>query len=1280
MHPAKVGVHLGCILSLLSSLCSVAWASTWTISVDSRNGLPLISLGGGTALSSHFVFWGNNWKWAGMPVEFKVVGPFDYSLSGKNQTLNFDVRSHINRPWDRQLTWEFDLDARGTIANVIGGGVSFRFDLANFGSKLGEPELLPDNRGWAWGRAGGNRVEMQFDPPLASVHFEQGRKSEIRAFFYQGEVSQGQRRHTASLTISGEMVIGPTPAERFGLDDHTTWPKDILAWNVAPVDLSFLNASEKPAGKRGFVRVVNGKLVFEDGTPARFWGTNLTAYALLGTVRIDEMKRQARRLSELGFNLVRLHHHDSSWVNPNVFGDQRSRDTKTLSKAMLQRLDWWIKCLKDEGIYVWLDLHVGRQFKAGDGIEGFDEIRKEKSTADLRGYNYVNDSIREAMQRFNEQYVDRVNSATGLRYQDDPAIVGMLISNENDVTHHFGNALLPDQGVPQHTALFMAQAEAFATKHQLPKEKVWRAWEHGPSKLFLNDLEHRFNVEMIAHLRALGVKVPIATTSSWGNNPLSSLPALSAGDIVDVHSFGGVGELEKNPIYAANSLHWMAAAHIAGRPVTVSEWNVSPFPVPDRHTVPLFIASTASLHGWDALAQYAYSQHPITDGGTPSNWHSFNDPGLIATLPAAALLYRRHDVREADTVYAFAPTTEQLFNKAISPANAVALRTAAEKGKLVIALPRTRELPWLESSPIPIGATVITDPQQTLIDSGASEATSDTGQLRRNWEEGTYTINTARTQAAMGWIGGKEISLADVDIVVTTRNATVAVQSLDGKNIGESRSVLISLGSRSIPRSDNQLPFYSEPVIGRLTIRGEEGLRLYVKGPAAREVPISYENGRYQINLDRNLGSYWLLLQPEVTAQVAARPQQALAPGPRAQQAVQRIIDIPPLTETRFVPDQVLLQIRCDGTVQRLEQEVQRFGLAMIASRDLCAMTGTIAAQFRIINNRAVRDIIRQLASVRIIAIAQPNYLYTFAQQLSANKTALAAEEGDPGQYVLEKLKLPEVHRVARGRDVPIAVIDSEIDATHPDLRGAIAQRFDAVGAPEKPHAHGTGMAGAIAAHRKLLGIAPSARLYAVRAFTTSAASAESNTFNLLNGLNWAASQGARVVNMSFAGPKDPSLGRLLKAAYDRGIVLIAAAGNAGPKSPPLYPGADPSVIAVTATDVDDKLFTVASRGKHIALAAPGVDVLVPAPDNGYQVTTGTSVAAAEVSGVVALLLERNPRLTPADVRRILTGSAKPLTSGERDDNLRAGLVDPLRALTSAVPRTAITMPAVPQR
>ncbi|NJL50778.1 MAG: cellulase family glycosylhydrolase, partial [Blastochloris sp.] len=764
------------------------------MSVDSRSGLPVVELGGAAAVSSAFVFWRKNWDWSGLSTQVKVIGPFDYAITGRNQGLDFDLAGHVARPTDRQLVWTLDFDARSATPEAIGGGIAFKFDLPGFASRLGEPELLPGNRGWRWGRANGSRLEMRFEPPLATVYFERGQKSEVRALFYKGEVPQGRLHHTATLTLSDDMTIGPNVAERFGLDDPTKWPTSILNWPIAPwtispVDLSFLNDPEKPAGRHGFLRAAKDALVFEDGTPARFWGTNLTASALFRTDR-DNVRRQARRLSQLGFNLVRFTHHDSAWVSPNIFGDAKTTDTRTLQESMLDRLDWWIKCLSDEGIYVWLDLHVERNFKPNDGIDDFDEIAKGKPAAEIKGFNYVNASIQEAMRRFNEAYVTHHNPFTGRRYKDDPAIIAMLLTNENDATHHFGNRLLPDKKVPRHNALYMAQAASFAATHGLPKDKVWHSWLHGPSKLLLNELEHRFNDEMIRPLRALGVKAPIATTSSFGGNGLSSLPALTAGDVIAVHSYGRVNDLEKNPIHAPNLMHWMAAAQIVDRPLSVPEWNVEPFPVPDRHAIPLYIAGAASLQGWDAMMQYAYSQAPLANAGGPSNWHAFNDPALLATLPAAALLYRRQDVREADTTYVFAPTREQLFYQRISPGESVALRTAAEKGRLMIAMPQTAELPWLTPSRTPPGAIVITDPDRALIDRDADEAVSDTGQLRRNWAEGVSTIDTPRSQAAMGWIGGRRIALADVEIEVSTRNATVAVQSLTDTPIAASRALM----------------------------------------------------------------------------------------------------------------------------------------------------------------------------------------------------------------------------------------------------------------------------------------------------------------------------------------------------------------------------------------------------------------------------------------------------------------------------------------------------------
>jgi len=180
----------------------------------------------------------------------------------------------------------------------------------------------------------------------------------------------------------------------------------------------------------------------------------------------------------------------------------------------------------------------------------------------------------------------------------------------------------------------------------------------------------------------------------------------------------------------------------------------------------------------------------------------------------------------------------------------------------------------------------------------------------------------------------------------------------------------------------------------------------------------------------------------------------------------------------------------------------------------------------------------------------------------------------------------------------------------------------------------------------------------------------------ILRGLDYAAEHGAQIINMSFAGPKDPLIERGIAATAARGILMVAAAGNAGAKSPPLYPAANPNVIAVSGTDAQEKLFAASNRGNHIAIAAPGTDIFLPAPDEKYQITSGTSFSAAYVSGVAALVLERNPALKPNDVRAILMKTARDLGAPGRDDQFGAGNADAFAAVTAAAAAPTVPLAA----
>ncbi len=417
-------------------------------------------------------------------------------------------------------------------------------------------------------------------------------------------------------------------------------------------------------------------------------------------------------------------------------------------------------------------------------------------------------------------------------------------------------------------------------------------------------------------------------------------------------------------------------------------------------------------------------------------------------------------------------------------------------------------------------------------------------------------------------------------------------------------------------------------------------------------------NEVYRSTLTCFLGPLGWVIADAILPPETARPGQPR--GPRhtpssTRQSRGHNISVPPAGETDFVPNEVLVELRRGASNQQIGQMTSALQLALLETQSF-SLTGRELRRYRIDSGQSTRATLRAMRRFAIVTAAQVNHLYGGVQT-----PVPTARPANTAQYVVSKLHLNEAHRITKGDNVLVAVINSQIDTEHPDLAGVFVDIDNVVGTPATPHSHGTAMAGAIAAHSKLVGVAPKVRMLAVRAFSGKQESAQGTTFNILKGLDWAATKNARIVNMSFAGPGDPMLSNMFAKAYARGMVLIAAVGNAGPRSPPLFPASDPHVIGVTATDANDKLLPQANRGPQVTVAAPGVEVLADAPNGGYQLTSGTSVAAAHASGVAALLLAREPKLTPAGVRRALIRSARKIPGKRRD--VGAGVIDALAAL-----------------
>jgi hypothetical protein len=428
--------------------------------------------------------------------------------------------------------------------------------------------------------------------------------------------------------------------------------------------------------------------------------------------------------------------------------------------------------------------------------------------------------------------------------------------------------------------------------------------------------------------------------------------------------------------------------------------------------------------------------------------------------------------------------------------------------------------------------------------------------------------------------------------------------------------------------------------------------------------------------------------EPRRPARAAAPPRQP--PARTAQPAPPRQpgVVVPPVAERRFVAEEILFELAPGASADAV---LRRHRATLIESRRFVLADRTII-RARLDGGRSARTVLAAMAGDARVAGAQPNYLYSLEQQAPAPVEAAASASPAPvaalpapssvdplpakrelqPQYVADKLRFEAIHKLARGAAIKVAVIDSAADREHRELQGVVAGSFDALGGEAPAHAHGTAMAAAILAQAQLQGVAPSARLLAARAFSGGApGAANGTTFHILSSLDWAAEQGARVVNLSFAGPQDRLLSQSLAGAKAKGMIAVAAAGNGGAKAAPLYPGADPNVIAVTATDADDKPFAQANRGGYIAVAAPGVDVLAAEPQGRYAFSSGTSIAAAHVSGLVALILEKRPDLDLEGVRKLLMESAVDLGPKGRDPVFGAGRIDPTAALARALPVSA---------
>jgi hypothetical protein len=633
------------------------------------------------------------------------------------------------------------------------------------------------------------------------------------------------------------IVYGPFGTPGIELKPFTINPR-LTAGSL--IDLSFLE--DAPAGHQGFVRVQGGHLVKGDGTAIRLWGFDLTEWSP-GSMEIPpkaDAPIYAAALARFGVNYVRLHFLDLP--SPRGMIDGKRNDSQHFDQAQLDNEDFFISEMLKRGIYVDMNLNVGRQFKPGDGAPS-GRVGKGPLLFDKRLIELEKDYAR--------QLLTHVNPYTQKAYVDEPGMAIVEMVNEDAIyvgwsgNTAFNTELtdLYNRWLKQNrTAEQLAKLRELAgVKADQPMPRLsGRAVRNAPKEQYYTEcefftaLESGFFKEMQTYLtKDLGAKCPIIATSDHAHagSSYATLKDMSQLDVMDGHTYWQhPSERPKNTPMVNDPLNStvveLSRTAFVDKPFTCSEVN---HPFPNQYAsegIPI-LAAYAGFQGWDGIVWYSFEQKK------DPNWQPYVgdpfdmslDPVKMPQIAAGALMFVRGDIEPARQTIERSYTAQQVWDSRFLP------RT--ERPYFTPGYPAYT--PLLHGSRI---KTLDGDPTAKVSEDGSSPHQSDTGQL--NWytspvespvQTGLVTIDSPRSQGLIGFVKANDKRVTNLAADVDNDFCAIVINSLEDKPIADAGKLLLTAcvrventdmtwdATRTHTARQGRSPSLIEPVTGQIILR-----------------------------------------------------------------------------------------------------------------------------------------------------------------------------------------------------------------------------------------------------------------------------------------------------------------------------------------------------------------------------------------------------------------------------------------------------------------------------